>query len=634
MVIPVYGVADYLPNFLRSIDVQEPAGLPQEFVFVDDGSTDGSAEIIRDWISGTSTNVRLIRTANHGVSSARNTGLDEARGDWVGFLDPDDVLGDGYFAAIRSLLETDDDVDLVASNLHRVAEPDLRLRDTHQLRFRFVGGTRVVAVEGDMFVMNAASVLFPARALREHGVRFATGLHASEDALFVATYLNALSRVPRVGLAADARYGYRKRAAGSSAVDGYREDPDSYVSRFRDGYLPLLQQSAPSWLQSMVLYELQWLFPAQLDPERYALALTDDQRAAALDALAACLRHVDDERLLAYDATALPLESRLLALALAGKQLWPWLGAYARHPRRWREAADVTVYDLGDGMAEPQDRRGLLQVRSEVEWFPDYFGQRVLRARRLRTAPDVTEVRQRGGSAPVVWPRPGESTSQAQDRHRLHVLGRERQAMAAQEHESVAVAVRTVSQGPARRAASRELARARLRRGLWSKDAMTGRLFSPRGEWLIRYDPDDPDRRALDVYHQLRRLHGENVRLVGAPTGETPRGALRFGSLAHRIRRARASVILSTSTTGRPSARSRVRGIRVLLVGDDLTATDLVAIRRFAPDRLVVSDDEVKRDLMRIGVLPDDILEVSHGDTAGVVSVLNATRQSSAKAVT
>lgn len=163
---------------------------------------------------------------------------------------------------------------------------------------------------------------------------------------------------------------------------------------------------------------------------------------------------------------------------------------------------------------------------------------------------------------------------------------------------------------------------------------MTGRLFSPRGEWLIRYDPDDPDRRALDVYHQLRRLHGENVRLVGAPTGETPRGALRFGSLAHRIRRARASVILSTSTTGRPSARSRVRGIRVLLVGDDLTATDLVAIRRFAPDRLVVSDDEVKRDLMRIGVLPDDILEVSHGDTAGVVSVLNATRQSSAKAVT
>src|SRR5690606_4772703 len=150
---------------------------------------------------------------------------------------------------------------------------------------------------------------------------------------------------PRVLAVAGAHYGYRRRAARDSAVDTYLRDPRTYIDRFRDGYLPLLTAAAadggvPLWLQSMLVYECQWLLPVQLTASGYAASLDDQSRAEALDALARCLAHVSEDRLLRYDATALPLESRLVILALTGRPLWDWVGYYVdRTPRPDRSIA-------------------------------------------------------------------------------------------------------------------------------------------------------------------------------------------------------------------------------------------------------------------------------------------------------
>lgn len=84
VIIPSYNAREFLPGALESIRAQEMAAL--EILIVDDGSTDGTAE----WAAAQE-GVRVIRQENAGPSAARNRGLAEARGEYIAFLDADDL---------------------------------------------------------------------------------------------------------------------------------------------------------------------------------------------------------------------------------------------------------------------------------------------------------------------------------------------------------------------------------------------------------------------------------------------------------------------------------------------------------------------------------------------------------------
>ena len=85
VVIPCYNAAPFLRETLESVFVQTYP--PLEIIVVDDGSTDESAVIAESFGSP----VRVIRQENQGESVARNRGIEEAGGDWVAFLDADDL---------------------------------------------------------------------------------------------------------------------------------------------------------------------------------------------------------------------------------------------------------------------------------------------------------------------------------------------------------------------------------------------------------------------------------------------------------------------------------------------------------------------------------------------------------------
>ena len=89
VVVPVYNVEAYLDDCLASLDAQDWHGF--EAICVNDGSTDGSREILESWAERESW-IRIIDKENGGLSSARNAGMREARGDYVCFLDSDDRL--------------------------------------------------------------------------------------------------------------------------------------------------------------------------------------------------------------------------------------------------------------------------------------------------------------------------------------------------------------------------------------------------------------------------------------------------------------------------------------------------------------------------------------------------------------
>lgn len=89
IIIPVYNVASYVRECLDS--VLDQSFINWEAICVDDGSTDGSGEILDDYAKNDS-RLRVIHQLNAGVSAARNVGLDLAQGEYVLFVDGDDLI--------------------------------------------------------------------------------------------------------------------------------------------------------------------------------------------------------------------------------------------------------------------------------------------------------------------------------------------------------------------------------------------------------------------------------------------------------------------------------------------------------------------------------------------------------------
>ena len=84
VIIPTYNRKKTLARAIQSVINQSLS--PYEILIIDDGSNDGTAE----WVKDNFQNIKYIYQNNHGVSSARNIGIENAYGDWVAFLDSDD----------------------------------------------------------------------------------------------------------------------------------------------------------------------------------------------------------------------------------------------------------------------------------------------------------------------------------------------------------------------------------------------------------------------------------------------------------------------------------------------------------------------------------------------------------------
>lgn len=113
VVVPVYNVEKYLDNTISHIINQSYKNL--EILLVDDGSTDKSGEIC-DKYAGIDSRIRVIHKKNGGSSSARNVGIKEATGDYIGFLDADDWADETMYEVLyKAISESGGDIAEVMS---------------------------------------------------------------------------------------------------------------------------------------------------------------------------------------------------------------------------------------------------------------------------------------------------------------------------------------------------------------------------------------------------------------------------------------------------------------------------------------------------------------------------------------
>lgn len=106
VIVPIYNTRPWLEECVQSILDQQFGGR-FEVILVDDGATDGCAELC-DAFAAKDTRVRVFHQENQGLSAARNTGIDAARGRYFAFVDADDILKPGYLQKLFDACEAAD----------------------------------------------------------------------------------------------------------------------------------------------------------------------------------------------------------------------------------------------------------------------------------------------------------------------------------------------------------------------------------------------------------------------------------------------------------------------------------------------------------------------------------------------
>ena len=187
VIIPVYNAEKTLRRCLDSLAVQIFS--LAEFLLIDDGSNDNSAAICREYAARDS-RFRLISKENGGVSTARNRGLDQARGDFILFVDSDDYVSPDYLSRLEEL-DGAGQYDYLLFSYHRFnADRVSACLLPEYASCREQEYAPVLARAYHTKHINAPwNKRYRRSILQEHGLRFHTDLPIAEDTLFNLNYL-------------------------------------------------------------------------------------------------------------------------------------------------------------------------------------------------------------------------------------------------------------------------------------------------------------------------------------------------------------------------------------------------------------------------------------------------------------
>lgn len=188
-IIPIYNVEQYLEACIKSVVSQSMPDI--EVLLVDDGSTDSSGNIC-DIFAGKDRRVRVVHKENGGVSTARNTGISMARGEWICFVDGDDTVGSRYAEYIERLAEDNDVLVFLWENqkeLKTVDEPEAYNLLPEEIQMFQCATLNKYLKQKNISYLQLGSTSVWAKAYRKkfitvNSLRFPEGIVSGEDAFF------------------------------------------------------------------------------------------------------------------------------------------------------------------------------------------------------------------------------------------------------------------------------------------------------------------------------------------------------------------------------------------------------------------------------------------------------------------
>ena len=210
VIVPVFNLEDYIDKAIRSIQMQNFCGT-MEIIIVDDGSSDNSLSVVNR-IAEEDRRVRVITQKNAGVSAARNAGLDEACGEYVIFVDGDDILRADAVETLINGIKAHEDAILACGDFIRIGAHDQSIPATGKSLTCAENEQILKRILLEQYSVSTCAKLFIRAKIGN--LRFVNGRRINEDKYFLIQYL-----MRNNGLVIDVNeyiYGYYVRQGSAS----------------------------------------------------------------------------------------------------------------------------------------------------------------------------------------------------------------------------------------------------------------------------------------------------------------------------------------------------------------------------------------------------------------------------------
>lgn len=217
IIIPVYNCEKYLAECLDSCLNQDIDSNDYEILCINDGSTDQSAEILNVYAKKFD-NIRVFEQENKGVSVARNLGLDNSFGDYVMFVDGDDIIRNNVLLKLKKLI-----INSKSQSIEFGA---------------FMGSTEAIRAQGNKQSKSNLPCemmwthIFSRNIIEKYHIRFIAGITFSEDLLFLKDFTNFCDKSIKTD---EVIYFYRTHSGSASDykdIENIKKICNSYILLF------------------------------------------------------------------------------------------------------------------------------------------------------------------------------------------------------------------------------------------------------------------------------------------------------------------------------------------------------------------------------------------------------------------
>ena len=230
VIIPVYNAEKYLEECIKSLLSQSLYDC--QFIFVNDGSNDNSVDIIRSYIKKDK-RITLINQKNQGVSEARNTGILNAKGEYIGFVDSDDYVDSDMYKVLYKDIKNEK-CEVLISNFEEELNGNkyvrrYSLKENQVLDKTYIQNNIVSFFIKDDSLNTVCNKLYKKSIIDEYNIRFPKGLPLGEDGIFNMIYFSKCNSCKYIDYTG---YHYRE-VHGSATRNLHKHD---YFQRELDVY--------------------------------------------------------------------------------------------------------------------------------------------------------------------------------------------------------------------------------------------------------------------------------------------------------------------------------------------------------------------------------------------------------------
>ena len=247
VIVPVYNAEKTIERCVNSITGQTFSDL--EIILINDGSKDSSGKLC-DALAGKDDRITVLHKKNGGVSAARNSGIELAKGEYIQFVDSDDYVPLHYCEQLVDAQKRFGEdafiwagIRIVSEN-GAVAEQKIQYSDSE---YDVLQRSDVLKLSFKFLLNSPVNKLYHRKIISEHGLRMDTAISLAEDLKFNIAYLSKMRNQDSIVIVNQIKYNYMRN--GETSLD------NRYYAGYYDVHKPILN--------SIWNYSIEWGAPQE-----------------------------------------------------------------------------------------------------------------------------------------------------------------------------------------------------------------------------------------------------------------------------------------------------------------------------------------------------------------------------------